>query len=119
MRIGQYLIAFMFPIILLNSCTVKDPRSQTFDVNSSLDNTDNIKIKAVSAVVKSDVFKEFSKKYPKNTKFEFPLQMVVVPSNDKCDKEVTVYIDEGDHYSLVASFVVECETLAVYLNKTN
>ncbi|MDD5159905.1 MAG: hypothetical protein PHI47_07645 [Sulfuricurvum sp.] len=76
--------------------------TSSYDVNI-------IKEKAISTLVKSDIFKEFSKIYPKNTKFAFPLEMVTVQDTKKCVVQITVYIDENDHYSLVADFLVNGE----------
>jgi len=65
-----------------------------------------LKETAVSTLVKSNAFKEFSKKYPKNTRFAFPLEMVSIKEAKTCLVEVTVYIDERDHYALVTTFLV-------------
>jgi len=70
----------------------------------------NIQEQAILTLVKSHSFKEFSKKYPKNTKFAFPLEMISIKNSNGCLAKITVYIDETDHYSLIASFLVENET---------
>jgi len=85
----------------------------------SINNANIVKEKAISALVESDIFKEFSKKYPKNTKFAFPLEMAMVQDSQKCVVEVTVYIDDNDHYSLVASFLVESGASVVFLKSKN
>lgn len=81
---------------------------QEMDCTYSSSPNENIaKEKIISTLVKSDIFKEFSKRYPKTTKFAFPLEMVAVQDSKKCIGEVTVYVDETDHYLLVGSFVVK------------
>ena len=81
----------------------------------AIDDLNVIKKTAIYTLVESDIFKEFSKKYPKNTKFAFPLEMVTIQDCRKCIVEVTVYIDENDHYSLVASFLVKSKASIVFL----
>jgi hypothetical protein len=85
--------------------------------NLSINNANFVKEKAVSTLVESDIFKEFSKKYPKNTKFAFPLEVAKIQDNQKCVVEVSVYIDENDHYSLIASFLVKNKGSIVLQNQ--
>lgn len=98
-------------LLLMGSLSLHAEQSipeQEMDCTHSSSHDENIvKEKVISTLVESDMFKEFSKKYPKTTKFAFPLEMVIVQDRKKCIGEVTVYIDENDHYSLIGSFLVK------------
>jgi hypothetical protein len=83
--------------------------------NISTNDVRHVKEQAILTLVKSHSFQEFSKKYPKNTKFAFPLEMINVKDSKKCFAKITVYIDDNDHYSLIASFLVENETSVTLL----
>ncbi|MDD2265271.1 hypothetical protein [Sulfuricurvum sp.] len=87
--------------------------------NVSINNLNLVKEKAISTLVKSDMFQKISKKYPKNTKFVFPLEVAKIQDDQKCIVEVSVYTDENDHYSLVASFLVKNKASIVFLKSIN
>lgn len=65
------------------------------------------KEQSISILTHSNVFKKFTKKYPANTKFAFPLEMIAIAKGNQCLVDISVYIDEDDHFSLIGNFSVK------------
>jgi len=105
LQIAKCLLFFMSSLPIHAEQPI--PPQEMSCMHTSVSELNIVKKKAIFTLVESDIFKEFSKKYPKNTKFAFPFEMVRIQDNRNCVVEVTVYIDENDHSSLIASFLVK------------
>lgn len=117
LQIVKILLLFMISLPIHAEQPI--PPQEMSCMHASVSELNIVKKKAISTLVESDIFKEFSKKYPKNTKFAFPLEMAMIQDNQECVVEVTVYIDEHDHYSLVASFLVKSNAEIVFMKSIN
>lgn len=100
LQIVRILLLLMVPLSIHANGSINCAQVSVNDLNM-------IKEKAIKTLVQSNVFKEFTKKYSKETKFAFPLEMAKVQDCQKCIVEITVYIDEGDHYSLIGNFLLK------------
>lgn len=105
LQIAKFLLFFMSSLPIHAGQPI--PTQEISCMHASVSDLKTVKEKAIFTLVESDIFKEFSKKYPKDTKFAFPFEMARIQDNRNCVVEVTVYIDEKDHFSLVASFLVK------------
>lgn len=61
---------------------------------------------AIKKITSSAPFLKFISHFPKTARFAFPHGVKRVYSGEECVVELTVYTDEGDHLSLVSTFVI-------------
>ncbi|MDD2267764.1 hypothetical protein [Sulfuricurvum sp.] len=104
-RIVNILLLFMGSLSLHAEQSVLGEKIDCEKITQS--NSIMVKEHAISILTHSNIFKTFVKQYPADTKFSFPLEMISIHDGKKCFMEISAYVDETDHYSLVGSFVVK------------
>lgn len=88
-------------------------------LNTIFKNEDSLREAAIYRVIKSKAFLNFSSRYPKSARFAFPKEMINIHARNKCFVEVTVYLDEDDHYTLIAGFLIKESGVVVKQHKVN
>lgn len=103
-KLTDHFLTKILDLLIISIISLTSLPVQSFDKNISCTKKSIEKTNAIKKLTQSREFTNFSKRFPKGTKFLFPEHGIVVRNGNGCVTEISVYIDEGDHISLAKTF---------------